>query len=61
MRAVFRQECSPCRAENPDVVKAYLYMINSIPQNFLPDPQGCIIDMNLRGEALEKALEKILH
>lgn len=103
--------CGPCRAENPNVVKAYnrfkdknfdilgvsldrtgdqakwtaaiekdglawhhvsdlkwwssdiakLYMINSIPQNFLLDPQGRIIDMNLRGEALEKALEKILH
>jgi peroxiredoxin len=103
--------CGPCRAENPNVVKAYqrfhdknfdilgvsldrpgdtdkwtdaikkdgltwhhvsdlkfwnsdiakLYMVNSIPQNFLLDPDGKIIGMNLRGEALEKALEKVLH
>lgn len=103
--------CGPCRAENPNVVKAYnkfkdknfdilgvsldrtgdaakwtaaiekdglvwhqvsdlkwwksdiakLYMINSIPQNFLLDPQGRIIATNLRGEALEQQLEKILH
>lgn len=103
--------CGPCRAENPNVVKAYnrfkdknfdilgvsldrtgdeqkwtaaiakdgltwhhvsdlkwwdsavakLYMINSIPQNFLLDPQGRIIAMNLRGEALEEALEKVIH
>ncbi|SEW54282.1 TlpA disulfide reductase family protein [Chitinophaga arvensicola] len=103
--------CGPCRAENPNVVKAYnkfkdknfdilgvsldrtgdeakwtaaiekdglvwhhvsdlkwwksdiakLYMINSIPQNFLLDPQGRIIATNLRGEALERQLEKILH
>ncbi|HEY9258457.1 TlpA disulfide reductase family protein [Chitinophaga sp.] len=103
--------CGPCRAENPNVVKAYnrfkdknfdilgvsldrtgdeakwtaaiekdgltwhhvsdlkwwnsdvakLYMINSIPQNFLLDPQGRIIAMNLRGEALEAALEKVIH
>ncbi|MBS0027001.1 redoxin domain-containing protein [Chitinophaga sp. 22321] len=103
--------CGPCRAENPNVVKAYnrfkdknfdilgvsldrtgdqakwtaaiekdgltwhhvsdlkwwksdiakLYMINSIPQNFLLDPQGRIVAMNLRGAALEEALEKILH
>jgi hypothetical protein len=36
-------------------------MVNSIPQNFLLDPDGKIIGMNLRGEALEKALEKVLH
>ncbi|MGO4288458.1 redoxin domain-containing protein [Chitinophaga sp. RAB17] len=103
--------CGPCRAENPNVVKAYnrfkdknfdilgvsldrtgdqakwtaaiekdglawhhvsdlkwwdsavakLYMINSIPQNFLLDPQGRIVAMNLRGEALEEALEKVIH
>ncbi|HWV64490.1 TlpA disulfide reductase family protein [Chitinophaga sp.] len=103
--------CGPCRAENPNVVKAYnkfkdknfdilgvsldrtgdaakwtaaiekdglawhhvsdlkwwksdiakLYMIHSIPQNFLLDPQGRIIATNLRGEALEKELEKVLH
>lgn len=103
--------CGPCRAENPNVVKAYnrfkdknfdilgvsldktgdqakwtaaiekdgltwhhvsdlkywssdiakLYMINSIPQNFLLDPEGRIIATNLRGEALEQELEKVLH
>ena len=103
--------CGPCRAENPNVVKAFnrfkdknfdilgvsldrtgdqakwtaaiekdglawhhvsdlkwwssdiakLYMINSIPQNFLLDPQGRIIAMNLRGEALEAELEKVIH
>jgi hypothetical protein len=36
-------------------------MIHSIPQNFLLDPQGRIIATNLRGEALEKELEKVLH
>jgi peroxiredoxin len=103
--------CGPCRAENPNVVKAYhrfkdknfdvlgvsldrtgeqakwtaaiekdeltwhhvsdlkwwnsdiakLYMIHSIPQNFLLDPEGRIVAVNLRGEALEAALEKIIH
>ncbi|HEY9259710.1 TlpA disulfide reductase family protein [Chitinophaga sp.] len=102
--------CGPCRAENPNVVKAYQqykdknfdvigvsldkegdkqkwidaiahdgltwhhvsdlkfwnsgiakqYMIASIPQNFLLDPQGKIIAINLRGAALEEALKKIL-
>lgn len=102
--------CGPCRAENPNVVKAYnkykdknftvlgvsldrpgkkdawqaaiqqdglqwtqvsdlqfwnnavaqKYLINSIPQNFLIDPNGKIIDKNLRGEELEKKLEELL-
>lgn len=103
--------CGPCRAENPNVVKAFnaykdknftilgvsldsekqkdawlkaiaddkltwtqvsdlkgwandvaaLYSVRSIPQNFLLDPQGKIIAKNLRGEALEKKLQEILH
>ncbi|SEW43349.1 TlpA disulfide reductase family protein [Chitinophaga arvensicola] len=102
--------CGPCRAENPNVLKAYQrfkdknfdvlgvsldregdrqkwvdaiakdgltwhhvsdlkfwgsdiakqYMITSIPQNFLLDPQGKIIAVNLRGEALQVALDKLL-
>ncbi|MCW3467312.1 TlpA disulfide reductase family protein [Chitinophaga nivalis] len=102
--------CGPCRAENPNVVKAFqrfkdknfdilgvsldregdhnkwtaaiekdaltwhhvsdlkwwksdiakLYLISSIPQNFLLDPNGRIIAVNLRGEALEQELEKVL-
>lgn len=34
------------------------YGINSIPANFLIDKDGIIIAKNLRGEALEKELEK---
>jgi len=37
-----------------------LYAIKSIPQNFLIDPSGKIIAENLRGEALQKTLEKLL-
>ncbi|TCD03144.1 TlpA disulfide reductase family protein [Pedobacter psychroterrae] len=98
--------CGPCRAENPNVVKAYnaykhknftiisvsldkaigrkswieaikkdgmpwlhvsdlkyfenevaiLYGIQSIPQNFLIDPNGIIVSKNLMGEELEKQL-----
>ena len=39
---------------------ANLYGISGIPQNFLLDPNGKIIAKNLRGEALDKALEKLL-
>jgi peroxiredoxin len=34
--------------------------IQSIPQNYLIDPQGRIVGKNLRGPALERKLEKIL-
>ena len=101
--------CVPCRAENPNVVKAYAkyhakgfdilsvsldkpddkekwmkaihadqltwthvsdlqfwnnavakeYGINSIPQNFLIDPQGKIVGKGLRGDELEKKLAEI--
>lgn len=100
--------CSPCRAENPNVVLAYntfhdkgfdvfgvsfdkdydkwveaiaadsltwthvsdlkywnsaagkLYGIQSIPQNILIDPNGIIIEKNLRGEELQTKLAKLL-
>ncbi len=42
---------------NNAVAKAY--GINSIPQNFLLDPQGKIIGKGLRGEELEKRLGEI--
>ncbi|WP_447642336.1 MULTISPECIES: redoxin domain-containing protein [Chitinophagaceae] len=103
--------CGPCRAENPNVVKAFnqfkdrnftvigvsldqptgrqrwidaikhdqlawtqvsdlkfwnnevaqLYAVQSIPQNFLLDPNGKIIAKNLRGEDLEKKLSGLLN
>ncbi|MFT3823016.1 MAG: TlpA disulfide reductase family protein [Chitinophagaceae bacterium] len=102
--------CGPCRAENPNVVKAFnkynakgftvlgvsldrpgqkdkwlqaiykdgltwthvsdlafwnnavakLYGVLAIPQNYLLDPQGKIVAKNIRGEELDKALEKLL-
>jgi len=36
-----------------------LYGVQSIPQNFLIDPQGRIVGRNLRGEELEKALAAV--
>ncbi len=39
---------------------AQLYMVRSIPQNFLLDPQGKIIAKNLTGEDLEKKLDEVL-
>ena len=39
---------------------AQLYGIQSIPQNFLLDPAGKIIDKNLRGEDLERKLGELL-
>jgi peroxiredoxin len=103
--------CGPCRAENPNVVKAYnkykdknftilgvsldkpnakdkwlkaiaddhlewnhvsdlqywknavavQYHIQSLPQNFLVDPDGKIIAKNLRGEALEAKLDEVIN
>ncbi len=99
--------CSPCRAENPNVVAAYekyhdkgfdvfgvsfdkshdkwlqaiaddqlawghvsdlegwgnaagkLYGIQSIPQNILINPEGIIIERNLRGEDLQEYLAEL--
>ncbi len=101
--------CTPCRAENPNVVLAYntfhdkgfdvvgvsfdkdhdkwveaiaadnltwphvsdlkywnceagkLYGIQSIPQNILIDPNGIIIEKNLRGQALQDKLAELLN
>ncbi len=39
---------------------AQQFQIQSIPQNFLLDPQGRIIAKNLRGNALEKRLHALL-
>ena len=41
-------------------VAAGLYSIQSIPQNFLIDPSGKIVAVNLRGDELSKMLDKIL-
>ncbi|GCB33329.1 AhpC/TSA family protein [Bacteroides faecalis] len=39
---------------------AALYSVHGIPSNFLIDPQGRIIAINLRGEELSKKLSEIL-
>jgi hypothetical protein len=39
---------------------AKLYGVESIPQNFLLDPQGKIIGKNLRGAELDATLEAVL-
>ncbi|MBN8860522.1 MAG: AhpC/TSA family protein [Sphingobacteriales bacterium] len=39
---------------------AKLYGVESIPQNFLLDPQGRIIGKNLRGDELDQKLEEVL-
>jgi peroxiredoxin len=38
---------------------ALAYNVNSVPANFLVDPQGKIIAKNLRGEALQKKLGEL--
>lgn len=102
--------CGPCRAENPNLVKAYakykdknfeilgvsldrtnernawlaaikddnltwtqvadtkegkhagaqLYGVRNIPTNYLIDPQGVIVEQNLRGEKLDSVLYSVL-
>jgi hypothetical protein len=37
-----------------------LYRFQSIPQNFLLDPEGKIIGKNLRGAALDGFLKQVL-
>jgi len=101
--------CSPCRAENPNLVKAYhkyknkglevlavslddtkgknawlkaieddgmpwiqvadlkgwsneaavLYGVRAVPQNYLVDPQGTIVAINLKGDNLHTELAKV--
>ncbi|MDQ2795046.1 MAG: AhpC/TSA family protein [Bacteroidota bacterium] len=103
--------CGPCRAENPNVVKAYntfknkgftilgvsldskssreawvraiekdgltwtqvsdlkswdnaaakAYNVQGVPQNYLLDPQGKIVAVNLRGDELQTTLAKLLN
>jgi hypothetical protein len=39
---------------------AQIYRVNSIPASYLLDQNGVIIGKNLRGAALDQALEKLL-
>lgn len=39
---------------------AFLYNVNSVPANFLIDPQGRIIAKNLSGEALQAKLAEVI-
>ena len=39
---------------------AQLYYVQSIPKNFLIDPNGKIVAQDLRGDDLEAELEKVL-
>jgi peroxiredoxin len=39
---------------------AVLFGVESIPQNFLIDPNGIIIEKNLRGESLHRTLSKLI-
>jgi peroxiredoxin len=39
---------------------AVLFGVRSIPQNFLIDPNGIIVEKNLRGEALQQTLSEII-
>ena len=100
--------CGPCRAENPNVKKAYeqfkdknfevvsisvdskkeawleaikadglswinvsdlkgfanvpslLYMVNTVPRNWLIDPNGVIVGIDLRGEKLFEKLNEVI-
>ena len=46
--------------ENANQIKLdKIYAIRAIPRNFLIDPNGVIIQKNLRGEELEAELKKI--
>ncbi|NQX39010.1 Peroxiredoxin [Pedobacter steynii] len=50
-------QVSDLKAEENEVGKSYA--IRGIPANFLIDPQGKIVAKNLRGDQLEKQLEKL--
>ena len=43
-----------------DSAVAKLYAVRAIPQNFLIDPKGKIIAVNLRGEALQAKLKELI-
>jgi peroxiredoxin len=40
---------------------ALAYGVRAVPQNYLIDPQGIIVAQNLRGDELEKLLEKLFN
>lgn len=40
---------------------AFLYGVKSVPKNFLIDPSGKIIAIDLRKEAVEQKLQELLH
>ena len=52
------EQLSGISGEKMDVSK--LYGVTAIPSNFLLDPAGKIIGIDVRGESLEKKLEQIL-
>lgn len=52
------QHVSDLKFWNSEV--AQLYAVRSIPQNFLIDPKGKIIAVNLRGEELNKKLAELI-
>lgn len=52
------QHVSDLKFWNSEV--AQLYAVRSIPQNFLIDPKGKIIAVNLRGEELNKKLSELI-
>lgn len=52
------QHVSDLKFWNSEV--AQLYAVRSIPQNFLIDPKGKIIAVNLRGEELNKTLSELI-
>jgi hypothetical protein len=39
---------------------ALAYNVKAVPQNFLLDPQGKIVAVNLRGEDLQRTLSQLL-
>jgi peroxiredoxin len=55
----FVQVCDLTGAENSKVKK--IYGVNSIPENFLIDPNGIIIAKSLRGQELNDKLEGIFN
>ena len=52
------QHVSDLKYWNNDVAK--LYSVRSIPQNFLINPKGKIIAVNLRGAELDKKLSELI-
>lgn len=48
-----------CDFEGDDSDAIITYKINKFPTNYLIDPNGIIVDMNLRGDDLGKKLEEI--